>query len=134
MSINAITPLRLQLNDLKLSESTLSPGALGSKPSAQQFSSLLKRGHEENPDTRMINKITPTTIAGAAEGAVIGGIKDSATMNKLADLMLSGQQFSPSQLIAAQAVLYRATMGVTAVTKIAEQASGTAKTVLQQNI
>lgn len=74
------------------------------------------------------------SLSSAAQGAIVGGMKDSAAVNKLTNLMLSGQQFSPSQLIAVQAVLYRATMGVTAVTKLAEQASGAVKTVMQQNI
>ncbi len=60
--------------------------------------------------------------------------KDSNTMHKITQIALSGQQFTPSQLLGLQQATYKVTFELETMSKLVEQASSAVKTTMQTQV
>lgn len=124
----------MAIDPIKMQPSTICAQSYKKIPELN-FSQVLK--NTQNIDAPApVKEITlnnPSLLRVGAN-AIASGMKDSEVMNKVVKLMLSEQEFSTKQLLAVQAVVSRASVGVSAVGKLAEQACGSVKSVLQQNV
>lgn len=60
--------------------------------------------------------------------------KDQNAMQKVMDIALSGQEFTPSQLIMLQQATYKVTFELETMSKLVEQASSAVKTTMQTQV
>lgn len=60
--------------------------------------------------------------------------KDQNSMQKIMNVAMSGQQFSPSQLIMLQQATYKVTFELETMSKLVEQASSAVKTTMQTQV
>ena len=60
--------------------------------------------------------------------------KDQNSMHKIMNVAMSGQQFSPGQLIMLQQATYKVTFELETMSKLVEQASSAVKTTMQTQV
>ena len=99
---------------------------------------ISKVANSENADVGIVSKSVQNRSQKTSE-IDVKGIKgllnsweqDSTKMNKITDLALSGQKFSPSQLIALQAATFKLTFGLQTASKLVETATNAVRTTMQ---
>jgi hypothetical protein len=77
---------------------------------------------------------TDPTISSPLKNLVGSIANDQGAMTKLMNVAMSGQQFSPAQLLTLQSATYKVTFELDAMSKLAETASGAVKTTMQTQV
>ncbi len=83
--------------------------------------------------TQEIQKTQPE-VSSPLKSLVGAFAKDQGAMGKLMDVAMSGQQFSPGQLLTLQSASYKITFEMDAMSKMAETVSGAVKTTMQTQV
>ncbi len=111
----------------------------GGPPGGPAFGQVLK----QNAQTQGANPINPANkiemaktqkVPTAIKSLFNTWSKDQNSMHKVMQIALSGQNFSPSQLIMLQQATYKISFELETMSKLVEQASSAVKTTMQTQV
>ncbi len=77
---------------------------------------------------------TDPAIPSSLKNLVGSLANDQGALTKLMNVAMSGQQFSPAQLLTLQSATYKVTFELDAMSKLAETASGAVKSTMQTQV
>ena len=105
----------------------------------QAFAKTLQQNAQTNApgQTQPINKVElvkTQKVPTAIKSLFNTWNKDQNSMQKIMHVAMSGQQFSPSQLIMLQQATYKVTFELETMSKLVEQASSAVKTTMQTQV
>lgn len=98
---------------------------------------------QQNAQTHAANQINPANkieltktqkVPTAIKSLFNTWSKDQNSMHKIMQVAMSGQQFTPSQLIMLQQATYKVTFELETMSKLVEQASSAVKTTMQTQV
>lgn len=110
-------------------------------PGSPGFGQVLQQNAAHN--TQAANQVNPTQkiemakvqkVPTAIKSLFNTWSKDQNSMHKVMQIALSGQNFSPSQLIMLQQATYKVTFELETMSKLVEQASSAVKTTMQTQV
>ncbi len=119
---------------LKQVQNQIKPSAPGQHNFAQVLGN--KTGVEQGGVAPIQNaQLTKTQkVPSAIQSLFNNWSKDSNAMHKITQMTLSGQQFTPSQLLGLQQATYKVTFELETMSKLVEQASSAVKTTMQTQV
>lgn len=141
MAITPVTPGAEQAGKLIAEmQKHVKQGASGG-PGTPKFGQVLQQNATHNTQatsqvnaTQKIENAKVQKVPTAIKSLFNTWSKDQNSMHKVMQIALSGQNFSPSQLIMLQQATYKVTFELETMSKLVEQASSAVKTTMQTQV